>query len=110
MNLTMGSGSVLLYHGSKSGIVGDIKPISRELCDFGKGFYMGTESSQALTLICNFPNAKLYTVRINMTGLRILEKVSVRQNRYAGRIVEMDVSLMKSCKEIPDYEKDPQWI
>ena len=33
---------VLLYHGSKSGLVGDIKPISRERCDFGKGFYMGT--------------------------------------------------------------------
>ena len=68
-----GSGSVLLYHGSKSGITGDIKPVSREICDFGKGFYMGTESSQALTLICNFPSAKLYTVSANMTALRILE-------------------------------------
>ena len=31
---------VTLYHGSKSSIVGDIAPISREHCDFGKGFYM----------------------------------------------------------------------
>ena len=72
-SIKTGSGAVLLYHGSKSGIIGDIKPISREHCDFGKGFYMGTESSQALTLICNFPYAKLYTVRVDLTGLRILE-------------------------------------
>jgi transcriptional regulator with XRE-family HTH domain len=68
-----GSGSVILYHGSKSGIKGDIKPISREFCDFGRGFYMGTERTQPLTLICNFPNAMLYTVDANLTGLRVLE-------------------------------------
>ena len=65
--------SILLYHGSKSGISGSIKPISRGLCDFGKGFYMGTESLQPLALICNFPRAKLYTVRADMSSLRILD-------------------------------------
>ena len=45
---------VLLYHGSKSGITGAIAPNSRPQCDFGKGFYMGTEASQALTLICYY--------------------------------------------------------
>jgi len=68
-----GNGTVLLYHGSKNGITGDIEPISRELCDFGKGFYMGTEKIQPLTLICNFPNSKLYTVKTDLTGLRILD-------------------------------------
>ena len=64
---------VTLYHGSKSGIVGDIAPTSREQCDFGKGFYMGTEISQPLTLICNYPDAKLYTVKIDLSGLKILD-------------------------------------
>lgn len=32
---------IILYHGSKGGIKGNIKPISREFCDFGKGFYLG---------------------------------------------------------------------
>ena len=68
-----GSGQALLYHGSKRGIAGEIKPISRELCDFGKGFYMGTEKKQPLTLICNFPNAKLYTVQADMTGLGVVQ-------------------------------------
>lgn len=64
---------VTLYHGSKSGIVGDIAPTSREHCDFGKGFYMGTEMAQPLTLICNYPDAKLYTVKVDLSGLRILD-------------------------------------
>ena len=31
----------LLFHGSKSGISGKIKPLSREHCDFGPGFMRG---------------------------------------------------------------------
>lgn len=69
----IGTETVVLYHGSKSGIVGDIRPNSRELCDFGRGFYMGTERLQPLTLICNFPNAKIYTMRADLSGLRILD-------------------------------------
>lgn len=64
---------VILYHGSKSGIVGDIAPISREHCDFGRGFYMGTEKSQPLTLICNYDHAKLYTMQVDLSGLKILD-------------------------------------
>ncbi|MCL2087811.1 MAG: DUF3990 domain-containing protein [Oscillospiraceae bacterium] len=67
------SKTILLYHGSKNGIEGTLKPISRKLCDFGRGFYMGTEKAQALTLICNFPNAKLYTVESDLTSLNILD-------------------------------------
>lgn len=64
---------VTLYHGSKSGIRGSIAPISRERCDFGKGFYMGTERTQPLTLICNFPDARIYTLSVNLSGLKILD-------------------------------------
>jgi len=67
------SEKVLLYHGSKSGISGGIRPVSREYCDFGKGFYMGTEKTQTLTLVCNFPESKLYTVRADITGLCVLD-------------------------------------
>ena len=64
---------VTLYHGSKSGIRGAIAPMSRERCDFGKGFYMGTDRTQPLTLICNYPNAKIYTLCVDLSGLKILE-------------------------------------
>lgn len=64
---------VTLYHGSKSGINGNIAPISRGRCDFGQGFYMGTDRTQPLTLICNYENAKLYTVKADLSGLKILD-------------------------------------
>lgn len=65
--------TITLYHGSKSGIQGNITPQSREHCDFGKGFYMGTEQSQPLTLICNYPNSSLYTLNIDLSELTILD-------------------------------------
>lgn len=55
---------ILLYHGSKTGIEGVIEPKSRKQCDFGKGFYMGTEPSQALTLICDYEKSRFYIVSI----------------------------------------------
>ena len=62
-----------LYHGSKNGLKGKNQPLSRELCDFGKGFYMGTEVSQALTLICDYEKSKLYLTSVDLTGLQVVE-------------------------------------
>lgn len=67
------NGRVLLYHGSKSGIEGRIEPKSRKQCDFGKGFYMGTEVSQALTLICDYEKSRLYIVSVCTDELVHLE-------------------------------------
>ena len=64
---------MLLFHGSKSGITGQIAPISREHCDFGAGFYMGTNPLQPLTLICDFDESKFYAVSIPLKGLSTLE-------------------------------------
>ena len=66
-------GRVLLYHGSKSGINGFIQPISRKQCDFGSGFYMGTEPVQALTLICDFEKSKFYIVSVDTNELAQLD-------------------------------------
>lgn len=64
---------ILLYHGSKSGISGNIAPKSRRQCDFGKGFYMGTDPSQPLTLICDFDESKFYIVSVDIDKLQKLE-------------------------------------
>ena len=64
---------VILYHGSRKGIKGDIKPSSREACDFGKGFYMGTNPSQPLTLICDEKNPIFYTLELDLNGLKVLD-------------------------------------
>ena len=67
------SNRVLLYHGSKSGIEGNIAPLSRKQCDFGQGFYMGTEPAQALTLICDYDKSKFYIISIGTDELAHLE-------------------------------------
>lgn len=71
--IKLDSSQVILYHGSKSGIEGTIEPKSRKQCDFGKGFYMGTDPSQALTLICDYEKSKFYIVSVNMDNLAHIE-------------------------------------
>ena len=64
---------LILYHGSKLGLVGDVQPKSREDCDFGCGFYTGTDTIQPLTLVCGEPNPKFYVVDLDLTGLKTLD-------------------------------------
>ena len=72
-NININSNQITLYHGSKSGINGLITPSSREKCDFGKGFYMGTQPEQPLTLICDFPNSKFYIMTLDLSELNVLD-------------------------------------
>lgn len=105
-----------LYHGSKAGIHGPIAPISREHCDFGKGFYMGTDRTQPLTLICNYPNAKIYTLSVDLSNLKILDvevgldwALLVAYNRGKmesarnSQIYNRFASLSKGCDMIIGY-------
>ena len=64
---------MLLYHGSKSGIQGDIKPKSRTSCDFGCGFYMGDKPDQPKGLIASYESNKFYEIEYNTEGLKIKE-------------------------------------
>lgn len=67
------SDRTVLYHGSKSGIEGRIAPRSRSQCDFGKGFYMGSEPGQALTLTCDYDRSSLYLISLDLGSLNTLE-------------------------------------
>lgn len=92
--------TVTLYHGSKSGIHGVIAPASRECCDFGKGFYMGTDRMQPLTLICNYPNAKIYTLSVDLSGLKILD---VEIGLDWALLIAYNRGKMESVKNSPIY-------
>lgn len=65
--------SLIVYHGSKQGIIGKITPTSRATCDFGGGFYLGTDPAQPLTLICDEEKPVFYTVKLNLDGLKVLD-------------------------------------
>ena len=92
----------VLYHGSKKGIVGDIAPISRDECDFGSGFYMGTNTLQPLTLVCNEDKPKFYTVELDMTGLKVL---TVEIGMDWAMLIAYYRKEMESAKGTAIYEK-----
>ena len=93
---------ILLYHGSKSGIEGPIRPQSRKQCDFGKGFYMGTDPSQALALICDFEQSKFYIMDLDMTGLKHSE---VPPDIDWAMLVAYHRGKMEKIKGTPLYKK-----
>ena len=93
---------LVLYHGSKKGIIGDIAPISRDECDFGSGFYMGTNTLQPLTLVCNEDKPKFYTVELDMTGLKVL---TVEISMDWAMLIAYYRKEMESAKGTPIYEK-----
>jgi hypothetical protein len=60
---------IILYHGSRGGIEGDIMPISRSRCDFGSGFYMGTNSEQTKGLIIRDVSPIFYTLKLHLSEI-----------------------------------------
>lgn len=94
--------TVTLYHGSKSGICGAIAPISRKYCDFGKGFYMGTDRIQPLTLICNYPDSKIYTLSVDLSDLNILD---IEVGLDWALLIAYNRGKMESVKHSPVYDR-----
>ena len=101
-SVNLEDGRILLYHGSKSGIVGDVAPKSREMCDFGKGFYMGTEPGQPLTLICDFDKSKFYIVSIDT---KALDTVEIKADLDWAMLVAFHRGRMDKIKGTAFYEK-----
>ena len=99
--LNVPSERLILYHGSKSGIKGPIAPISREHCDFGKGFYMGTEPYQPLTLICDFEESKFYVMSLDLTDLRAL---TISPDIEWAMLVAFNRGKMDEARETGLYE------
>lgn len=92
----------IFYHGSKKGISGGIAPISREECDFGQGFYMGTTTLQSLTLVCAEERPRLYTVAFDFSGLKVLE---VEIGMDWAMLIAWHRKQMEKVKGTPIYEK-----
>jgi len=101
-NISLEKNRVLLYHGSKSGIVGGIEPKSRKQCDFGKGFYMGTDPNQPLTLICDYEESKFYIVSICADTLKNLE---VNTDIDWAMLVAYNRGKMEKIKDTDLYNK-----
>lgn len=93
---------LILYHGSKTGIKGDILPTSRPTCDFGEGFYLGNNPLQPLTLICDEERPILYTMKLNLDGLKVL---SFKMNLEWALFISFHRGYMNSVKGSDIYHK-----
>ena len=63
---------IICYHGSPGGIIGDIMPVSRPHCDFGSGFYTGTNEMQAKNIVVGKSEKTephIYKVRFRLSEL-----------------------------------------
>lgn len=63
----------ILFHGSKNGLSEVNVFGSRDNCDFGKGFYLGQTYNQALSFVCEYESASVYSFRYSFDGLKIIE-------------------------------------
>ena len=62
---------VLLFHGSKSIIGGEIRAdVSRRNNDFGQGFYMGETFRQAALFVSNYDDSCVYCIKFKNEGLK----------------------------------------
>lgn len=101
------NGSLILYHGSKHGIEGKISPISREECDFGKGFYMGEIPLQPLSLVCSEENPVFYTLQVNLNGLKVL---NINVDIDWAMVIAYNRKEMESAQGTSIYDKYSNYL
>ncbi len=102
LKVNSSEGKQIVYHGSRDGIDGKIAPISRKKCDFGSGFYTGTEPFQPLTLICDEPKPTFYTLELDLSEVKVLH---VKMGLEWALLIAWFRGYMDSVKGSPLYEK-----
>lgn len=63
-----------MYHGSRNGIRGKIRPCSNDNSDFRRGFYMGDSLAQASSWVSNSGwGAEVYNILLDRTNLSFID-------------------------------------
>lgn len=75
---------ILLYHGSKAGLLGDLQPHSRNYCDFGSGLYLGTVKEQAYSVCIHHENPHFYQCMLDLSGLSIKILEGIQWTFFVG--------------------------
>lgn len=66
------SGKVI-FHGSKQGLDRIVLNGTRKNCDFGDGFYLGENYSNALSFVCEKEDSSIYSFKYNDENLKIVK-------------------------------------
>lgn len=112
VEISLEPGSLLLYHCSQFGIENSDKSTMEDMSenaesgDFGKGFYMGTDPEQMLTMSCDFEKFRFYIVSIDMTDLVCLNLPvsfdwAMLVAYHRGKMEEMkEICFYRKCREM----------
>lgn len=107
----MDEGTVL-FHGSKSEIVGDISLIrGRTNCDFGQGFYCGQSYQQSASFVANYPKSSVYLITLNESGLKSYEfginkewLLCVAYHRYQSELLKNSRVIQEIIERLKDVD------
>jgi len=91
-----------LYHGSEAGLEGSIRPVSHSACDFGAGFYMGTEPMQPKTLICEDAHPVFYTLSLDLARLKV---VTLAPDETWALFVAFNRGKLSAYREMPFFRR-----
>lgn len=97
---------IILYHGSRGGIDGDIKPNSRLRCDFGRGFYMGENPMQVKGLVVEDAAPMLYTLKLKLSEIPEDKILILKDNEWLHAIL----SYRKKVPEFNQLEVSKYWL
>lgn len=89
---------VILYHGSRGGLDGDIRPCSRIKCDFGKGFYMGENPMQVKSLVVEDVAPVFYTLKLKLSEIPEEKILNLENDDWL-------YAILANRKKIPEFNQ-----
>ena len=95
---------LILYHGSRGGLHGPIAPKSRVRCDFGKGFYMGTDENQAKALVAGDETPYIYELKLKRSEMDRSDILHLEGMEWAYFIL-YNRGRLEPIKNTPFYRK-----
>lgn len=94
---------MILYHGSRGGIVGEIIPSSLSRCDFGKGFYMGINPHHAKALVASDENPYFYELKLHLSEIPDSQILSLKEMEWAYFVL-FHRGKLESVRGTPFYD------
>lgn len=97
---------VTLYHGSRGGIDGEIQPISRDRCDFGRGFYMGENPEQVKSLVVDDAAPVFYKLTFKLSEIPDNKILVLDGEDWTNAVL----ASRKHCPEFSQLKLAKHWL
>ena len=94
----MNCNETLLFHGSNGGIQRAIRcDANKGLCDFGNGFYTGSDLRQAENRVANVAYPIVYALRADTKGLSVYEFKNAVNSLFPAKLIPVMGESLMGC-------------